>query len=123
MISADAVPTPASDLEIWLRFAGTLSGIIITGLLGYWGTRKGLRRVEGDSAAARETAAEARDAALTAAGLAEPTGNGFAATVLGKLDQLAEGQAEQSRQTAELRGALYGHISDHASADVRGRAG
>jgi hypothetical protein len=120
------VQEPASDLEIWLRFAGTLSGIVITGLLGYLATRTKIdslaTKVDVASGRADNAAINAETAAEKAgeaAKLAEPTGNGFAAKVLSQLDNLRDGQAEIHAAQVETARVLNGHIADHASSDLR----
>lgn len=106
--AAAADPAPASPLEIWLRFAGTIVAVVATGVGGWLATRRSTARIE-------QTAEETKAAAVTAAVIAEPLGvdgQTFTQSVLASLAELKAGQAEQRQQ-------LMRHLEDHASSDLR----
>ena len=99
---------PATALEIWLRFAGTIAAIIATGFAGWLATRRSTSRLE-------ETAEAAKQAAESASVFSEPLGAEgltFTQSVLASLADLKQGQVEQGQR-------LTRHLEDHASSDLR----
>lgn len=103
------------------RWAGLLlgQGVILIGLiLTHLSTRRKVSDVDTKVDVAADEARKAADAAA-------PTANGFAGDVRAGLAALHAGQqdlrTEMKAELGELRGALYGHIQDHAAADVRGK--
>lgn len=91
------------DIQSWQAIAGAV-GILITTGYGAWQNR------------------QAKKAAQKAAELSAPTGNGFAAKVMEKLERLETGQIRNDKANARVEKKLDDHIAAHANAEIAGHA-
>jgi hypothetical protein len=117
----------------WQAIAANLGGAVAS-LAAAWAAYQARRESQAANSHAQQAKTEARAAktnASRAADLAEPTGNGFADDIRGRLDAIRSDQEDAAAHLIRMENKLDKverkidtHIGDHASADVhRGRHG